>query len=681
MSDSSNKKSRAFAPGTLEQTRKNIGAIDPIEALEMQKKLGGEILPERPTPINPDTLPKRNRVVVGGHIKASGLSSSDISSKSAALSSTTGQKKASPSVNNLVKSGKARKTDEDLPAITSHNLKLMNRLMQSEEYNLKPDFGFFNFIFGLSSKNRERVTREFGEYTIKQHVEHMQAFISTLKSFIQIAPATYKAKIAAETDLKFKFLRTVGKWTMRNIKMLALTLEDQAADLTVPMLIPFVKAVYHELITIYYIGEQQVPALIKEVYADISAYPAIDSSKVQTLAKQGITEWIYVYNQIIKGMYPLLMRMCSSEYVEFPRFFTAQIVQILDFLGLSKFDLLLPEKKKKVNEEAQREKEEEERRKQEEAAKPVAGKKDEIVEAGLKILEQLFPDAGFSNLDSHPDMFPYFQPLYKFNDGFNMLNPHNGLQVAIVLIKIIDDLFHGCRNINFNLKADEKLGYMDDSITDVMGDWGFYIDDTFEKNYAEYLRNFMNTLYTQSDYASTNYGKELINTMFWGQKLYFLPHLKFNAPTLSKPRSDNKFTPIYNRTEYIRKVFTVLARRIDENAQAKKPVLGIINTWERYNFEIPNIISKRLDVLLGAKRPDDTTAATNANLIKYTLCIVAVLDWWLNNPESPAYTADSKDFYRTSGNNGAPEFSVPERTDQNQLFADGVKKAIAERQQ
>ena len=73
----------------------------------------------------------------------------------------------------------------------------MNRLMQSEEYNLKPDFGFFNFIFGLSSKNRERVTREFGEYTIKQHVEHMQAFISTLKSFIQIAPATKKAKIAA----------------------------------------------------------------------------------------------------------------------------------------------------------------------------------------------------------------------------------------------------------------------------------------------------------------------------------------------------------------------------------------------------------------------------------------------------------------------------------------------------
>ena len=679
MSDLNDKKSRAFAPGTLEQTRKNIGAIDPAEALAMQKKLGGEILPERPTPINMDNLPKRRQVVVGGHVKASGLSSSDVASRSAAASSSVTGGKSSASVNNLVKkTGKAVKTDADLPAITSKNLKLMNRLMQSDEYNLKPDYGLLNFIFGLSSKNKEKINRGFGKYTIKKHVEHMQTFISTLKSFIQIAPATYKAKIAAETDLKFKFLRTVGKWTMRDMKMLALSLEDEADNLTVPMLIPFVKAVYHELITIYYIGEQQVPALIKEIYADIAQYPNMDILKLEKLAKEGITEWIYVYNQIIKGMYPLLMRMCSSEYVEFPTFFTAKIAQILSFLGLSKFDLLLPEKKKKVNPAIQKAKEEEERKKAEEAAKPVSGKKDEIVDAGLKILEQLFPDAGFSHLDSHPDMYPYFQPLYKFNDGFNMLNPHNGLQVEIVLIKILDDLFHGCRNINFNIKADEKLSAIDDSVTDVMGDWGFYIDDTFEKNYAEYLRNFMNTLYTQSDYASTNYGKELINSMYWGQKLYFLPHLKFNAPTLSKPRSDNKFKAIYLRTEYIRNVFTVLARRIDENAAAKKPVLGVINPWERYNFDIPNVISKRLDVLLGAKRPDDSTAATNANLIKYTLCIMAVLDWWVNNKESPAYTTDSTLFYRTSGK-GVPEFSAPERSDQNQLFAEAVKKAVAER--
>lgn len=81
-------------------------------------------------------------------------------------------------------------------------------------------------------------------------------------------------------------------------------------------------------------------------------------------------------------------------------------------------------------------------------------------------------------------------------------------------------------------------------------------------------------------------------------------------------------------------------------------------------------------MLLGAKRDDDVTAATNANLIKYTLCTVSVLDWWINNPSSPAYDANYSNLYRISEEDGGPLFSVPERSDQNQLFAEGVKKAI-----
>jgi hypothetical protein len=202
----------------------------------------------------------------------------------------------------------------------------------------------------------------------------MQAFISTIKTFIQLSPDHYKSKIATETDLKFKFLRTIGKWSMRDIKVLALDVENAADNLTVSMLIPFVRAVYHELITIYYIGEQQIPALIKEIYTDITAYPDVDKAKMQMLAKQGITEWIYIYNQVIKGMYPLLMRMCTSEYVEFPRFFTAQIANILQFVNHTKFDLLLPEKNKKKPEDDKK-KTQEEAKKKLEQNRHVAGKK------------------------------------------------------------------------------------------------------------------------------------------------------------------------------------------------------------------------------------------------------------------------------------------------------------------
>ena len=196
---------------------------------------------------------------------------------------------------------------------------------------------------------------------------------------------------------------------MRDIKVLSIDVQNMADNLTVAMLIPFVRAIYKEVITIYYVGEQQVSALIKEVYSDIISYSDSDRNKMQILAKQGITEWIYIYNQIIKGMYPLLMRMCSSEYEAFPKFFTAKIADILQFLNISKFDLLLPEKKKVKQEEKKVEK------KKVEEFKKVVGQKDGVVEMGLQILDQLFPQAGFSRLEEHPDMYPYFQPLYNLN--------------------------------------------------------------------------------------------------------------------------------------------------------------------------------------------------------------------------------------------------------------------------
>ena len=83
-----------------------------------------------------------------------------------------------------------------------------------------------------------------------------------------------------------------------------------------------------------------------------------------------------------------------------------------------------------------------------------------------------------------------------------------------------------------------------------------------------------------------------------------------------------------------------------------------------------------MDVLLGAKRSAKDTAATNANLIKYALCVIAVLDWWINSKGSPAYATDSSQIYRINERDGGPAFSVPLRNDQNKLFADAVKAAV-----
>lgn len=661
-----NSPAKVLEPGTIDRTRRNIGAIDANEALQMQKKLGGEVLKERSMPVDTSNMPKRRSAVVSGSgVRASGKTSSDISAKSAIAGSNMSNSNSAPV------SVKKIKTDGDLPEISPRDLKLMNKVMRSAVYNIKQDHGIFNFFYDTSAKNKEKVHKNIGEYVMKRHVDRMQGFISTIKTFIQIAPDTYKAKIINETDLKFRFLRTVGNWTMKDIKILAVDLSQMSANLTIPMLKPIIRAIYRPLLTIYYIGDQNVALLIKEIYNDLSAYTSADKAKLQTLVKQATTDWLYVHDQIIKGCYPLLMRMCTSEFAPFPEFFKSRIADILKFVNISKFDLLLPDKKKKEEKKAEEKKDE-----KKEENRHVAGKKDEIVNMGIKILNQLFPQAGFNHLENHPDMYPYFQPIYNFDDGFNMLSAENPLQVTIVLIRILEDFFKGCRNIDFNIEGDEKLAALPDNLNEAMNDWSSYHEDLFDKKYGDYLREYVNTVYTQADYPNTKFGKEMVNNILWRAKYYFLPHFKFNAPVLTKPINDNKYKPFFGRTDYIRTVLTTLVTRIDQNAAEKKPVLGILNPWDRYSFDLPNPISKRIDVLLGAKRSDDVTAATNANLVKYTLSIMAVLDWWVNNSQSPAYTVDPTHIYRISEKDGGPEFSAPERTDQNQLFAAAVKKAI-----
>jgi len=65
-----------WEPGTLDQTRRNIGPIDEYEAKRMIQKLGGEIYTEKSAPIDYSALPKAkeySKRVVGRNASANVL--------------------------------------------------------------------------------------------------------------------------------------------------------------------------------------------------------------------------------------------------------------------------------------------------------------------------------------------------------------------------------------------------------------------------------------------------------------------------------------------------------------------------------------------------------------------------------------------------------------------------------
>ena len=337
-------------------------------------------------------------------------------------------------------------------------------------------------------------------------------------------------------------------------------------------------------------------------------------------------------------------------------------------MELHKFVLLLPDKPKEdVNANTPKKP----------VAQEIRGKRDEVVNTGINLLDRLFPGAGFKSLDAFPDLFPYFQPLYKFDDGFNMLAPSNPMQIVVVLLRIIEDFFYGCRNIKFtNGGAGENIARIaSDSINSVLDEWSVYRENLFQKVYCEPLRNLVSQAYSQNDFISSQFGRKLITEILWQARYHFLPNLKFEPLILERPLNESKYKPLYARTDFARKYFSSVANDCDASAHSHGLVASVQNPWEHYKFDIPNEISKRLDVLLGAQNTTETTNANNANLLKYTLCIIAVLDWFINNTEGPAYSTDPLKIYRISEDDGKPVFSVPERTDQNKLFAEEIRKA------
>lgn len=681
-----------LAPGTLEQTRRNIGQINKEEAAHMMKVLGGEVLQERYVP-PASSGPKT-------YAKASGGGSSGASV--APIKQMTAAEAAMASANNVSKTGgagsaggtanaggsagslSAGKKSFEIKNITPADWIQLDRVMMSPEYRMKSDYGFFNFVRHFQRNGLMRLDKTFIKNTLSRHISHMEAFVTLTKTLVTLSPVSFQNRVKSEDSLQFRFLRKVSSWDLGLLSLQYSEFRRRKFVVQISDMGPFTKAIYGLLVQIMFLGERRVTALLKDIYENLLSYPDTKRSVIANTIKDTAHEWTYIYNNIIKGLYPLLYAMLGGPFISYDTFFSRRGADILKFTDKSRFDVLLPvveaspedkaiaAQQNEIIEET-KESEEEIQQKKEERAKE--RRKKDLVRAGLKILETVFPQAGFSNLDKKPDLYPYFQPLFDFPDGFNLLSPENPLQVIVILLRILEDLFQGCRNINFVYDTDTTERKEQDSILTVLNEWTVYREVLFDKSYAQNLRDFVTEQYTKREFSKSQYGKTLQNKLFWLIKYHFLPHYTFDKLVLERPEQNHTYRPLSSRISFIVDFFSEIVQAIDSSKkQVNSAITGVQNPWAHYSFGLKNVISERLDILLVAKRTGEGMTATNANLLKYTLCIAAVLDWWINDSESPAYKTDPFKFYRISPDDGGPLFTVPLRDDQDKLFRANLKR-------
>lgn len=652
-----------YEPGELDKVRQNLGEISPEEAMRVANVLGGEIGIEKTPQF--DNFSKSRGIYV--KVKQ------DKPLPARTQTAPTNYKPAEVVQKALT-----------LPNIPPKDKAAIDKLMASSEYKIKRPQTFLNFLFSLG-KLPDRVSGDFISITLLNYIGHIQKFTSCIKRLMTASSDLYKEKAKTTFNSRFKMLNFISKIDLDTTQELHKQLAREPNQITVTRLIPLVKSIYQPLLTIYFLGESRITSFIKTTYAEIVVDSKVPEETLLQYTKEACNEWIYINGQIIKGMYPLLLRMCGTEIVPYPKFFSAKISKILAFLNMTKFDLILPDdkpnatkdssvvtnKKEEKTTENSGEKTKEEQKKEvipDDIETLDSGETDlaSIINQGLELLERIFPGAGWQNLGKE-DLFPYFQPLYQFNDGFNLISPENPMQVTMILVRILEDFFQACRHINFTLDKDPEFESYQDSLSDVFSDWTLYREVLFDKDYLSELKEYVNQVYTESSFKKLPYAKKKLSNMQWQIKNMFLPHLSFDLIFMERPNKDGSYRPLQLRVEYLKAIFSTLISRVEGNP---RDISGAPNILEKYHFDIPNVISKRIDVLLGGKK---SKGATNLNLLKYTLSIICVLDWWVNDENSPGYEYDNTLPYRVSEEDGTPVFSVPLRSDQNNLFIKSIK--------
>lgn len=669
-----------YEPGELDKTRKNLGFVEAEEAKKMVGVLGGEIGLEKSAPVDEKAIRRVRSARVAQNLrsgnravfrKGDGVDEQSTIIKTTAPAST-------PTAGTTVRK-------DILPRLDNKTRNKIEKLMMLPEYGIKTNYGIFNFLNGLRKNGYDRVSDQFASITLEAYISRLKNFHNNVIKLISIAPAPIQEKINRNSAPQYKMLKVIGDWSVPSLDAMCKKLMRNPSSITVSTLVPVTRLMYKFILSVFFLGEQKFVDLLKLVYGEINAYPKAQREMLIALV-QGITaDWMYVYQRIPRGMYPLLLRMCSNEFYEFSELFTKQLGKVFNFLGITKYDIVLLERPSAETETQSTNTGEKSENTGNGDIKSSDQEEFKGATMGLKVLDQIFPGAGWLSLETFPDMYPFYQPLYHFQDGVNLISPENPLQITIILVKIIEDLFEGCRHLVFESEKNKSKSRVEnvvlpDSLSTIINEWSDYREIVFEKLYLPNLRDFVNNLYAQRDFLKNQYGKRLMSNLQWHIYHNFLPYMKFEQLLLDKPSNESKVRILPTRVsilvDELARVTTAADAAQSEGAEFEE----IPNIFAPYKFSLPNVVSQRINVLLGSTRQKQGARATNLNLLKYTYAVASVLDWWINCKTSPAYSGTKIPVCRISAEDGRPIFSVPERDDQNLLFARSIKAHAAKTQ-
>jgi hypothetical protein len=686
------KKEKAiYAPGELDRVRNKLGVTDAREAMRMAKLLGGEVGVERGGEAAEKNGPAKKADSSGAN--GSGgprqpkhrIELAPAEDEAGDLPAYSPRRPADPADDPLI------------PVKASYLDRVkMDRFCALPDFRIKSGTQVIMAMLSLFSEPPDLVNPSFITRKLDSYYKRLEQLVTSVRTLFPRNNLKRNERLKRTSPFTYRILDTLRYWNLEKIASDMAKVQAHPRNVVVSELSDILKAVYRPLFVLEQLDtDEHVKEAFKLLYKVLYLEnPAEAREKAQGLIREALFAFNDLRRDIHFSLYPLLMKLLSDRFIPYESFFSARRNRFMDFIGATEADQIDPagmalelnavkalgddageEEKEKGGEKDEEPGEEDPNdpavaeRKEKKAARE---KEHKAMLQGVASLEALFPKAGWERLSSFPDIYPYFRGIYNFKRTYELISPSDPMLQAVVIMRILDDLFLGFRNIHFGAVISGEGGpiRVDEALNGILGSWQNHIDAALEKEYLPRLNEYCRILEQSSESRGSSYAKRLLCELHWIKRLFFFPYYKFD--TLFPPPFQKKdFEPMYPAVRSLRRNLSLVAAGIEQanhigGAEKMVPCDGLDNPWERYRFPIPNPVSARLDALLSPKKQN------NATLIFFSLAFSTVLDHLVNDENSWAYGESNAVLFRNA--NGIPRPGVDQKVDAETIFKESVRQ-------
>jgi hypothetical protein len=687
-----------YAPGELNRVRNKLGVDDPAEAKRMAQMLGGEVGTERNDDSN--TIKKDKKSASIGKGKKAGRRV-DIAESDEESSISKSKSK------NTVFPG----DDPSVPSKLSYRERVkIDQYSGQLAFEIKNSIQVIQSIFSFFKEPVDYVNPRFITLRLNEYYAKIERLVTATRNLFPKGNNKRDKQLKMASPFVYKILDVLRSWNIEQIAVDIAELQARPRSVIATNCAEVLRYIYKPIFILDELNIENIKIAFKLIYKILYIESPIEAKdKYQIIIRNIISSLMDIRKTVQFGLYPLLMKLISDRYIPYERFFVERRRRYMAFLIVTESEQLkstdlapqqidnldvetlqknLSEDDSETDETVEAavsdgqppeegvEEDPDDPKANERKSKEDALKADQkALERGRITLETLFPKAGWDKLEECPDIYPYFANLYSMKHGYELIAASDPIQQVAVLMHILDDLFIGLRYISFGAVrgADGAMVSVHDELSEIINNWRRYIEDSFSKDYLPRLSEYCRMLENSEESRTSPYARKTMNELHWIKRLYFLPYYKFESMG-PPPFPKQDIIPVYSLVRKIRKMLTAVALGIEQGVRSsesspKAQCEGINNPWDNYNFQVPNPVSKRLDLLLTPERKN------NATLIFFTLSAVTVLDQIINNDNSWAYGNRPGPLFRSVKNEGiTPVFGVDEKLNADQIFKESLKK-------